>query len=317
MKDYLEPIVTKTELVMDKIMHRAEQGLDAFMHVPRIVTKTMILVIASTFDRVHNLANHETELAKALRYISLPWSLFIPKGYKYFFTDHSRALLFTQGVHMIRAKVGGGKSLTSFILAEIYLEETGYGSYFTSPVEKPQVTEDGELLYVHHRLINLNNYYDKGKKVRDYNTTKYKIMHKDERILQYPPRNNKSTAYNERFIPEHLDELLMRHKGLLRIYKYSQHPKLDSMEMETITYMHEVETKKDIQVKNWLASGKFNYVPIMLKFSTYILEYNFGDSKLRRKKVGSCKIPVPFELLQRFDTHAERLRNTGLPVDFN
>jgi hypothetical protein len=38
---------------------------------------------------------------------------------------------------------------------------------------------------------------------------------------------------------------------------------------------------------------------------------------MKRKKVGSCKIQVPYELLQRFDTHAESKRYAGLPVDYN
>lgn len=306
----------KLELFIDKVEHHADQGIDAFMNGLEFIMKKIHDLVESIIDLIYAFLNKDTRIAKLMRYISFPLSVVIPTAYKYFFYNRNgRALIFKPGVHLIVAKVGGGKSLASFILAEIYLEETGLGSYFTSPVEKPQVTKDGEWLYVHHRVINLNNYYQKGKKIKDFNTKKHHVIFKDERYLDYPPRNNKSTIYNDRFIPEHLDELIMRHKGMTHIYKFSQHPKLDSVEMEALTYMHEVETKKDIPIRRWLDTGKFDYIPIKLKFTTYALVYDFSKG-IKRKKVGSCNIRIPYELLERFDTHAERYRNSGLPVDF-
>lgn len=216
---------------------------------------------------------------------------------------------------MIRAKVGGGKSLASFVLAEIYLEETGLGSYFTSPVEKPSVTEDGEWLYVFHRVINTDDYYKGGKKVLNYNTDKHKVIHKDERHIEYNPRLNNTSDYKNKFIPEQKDEILMRHEGMEYIYKYSQYMKLDSQDMDALTYMHDVETVKDIPISRWLDTGELNYIPVVLKFTTFVIEITF-DGGMKRKKVGSCKIPIPYHLLQRFDTHAERYRNAGLPVDY-
>ena len=216
---------------------------------------------------------------------------------------------------MIRAKVGGGKSLASFVLAEIYLQETGLGSYFTSPVEKPSVTADGEWLYVFHRVINTDDYYKDGKKILNFNTDKYKAIHKDERHLEYKPRLNKRHDYNNKFIPVQKDEILMRHEGIEYIYKYSQYMKLVSQDMDALTYMHDVETRKDIPIRRWLDTGELNYIPIKLKFTTYVVEISF-DGRMKRKKVGSCKIPIPYDLLQRFDTHAERYRNAGLPVDY-
>ena len=125
---------------------------------------------------------------------------------------------------------------------------------------------------------------------------------------------NKRSDYNDKFIPEQRDEILMRHEGMEYIYKYSQYFKLDSQDMDALTYMHDVETVKDIPIKRWLETGKLNYIPIVLKFTTFVIELSF-DGAMKRKKVGSCKIPIPYELLERFDTHAERYRNAGLPVD--
>ncbi len=316
MKDYLDPVFNKCESILDKIVLRVDKGLDVGSQVPKFMLKSFNSFIENIDEQIYDRLGKETRLARLLRFSSLPWSVVIPKGYKYFTSNqYSKDLIFSPGVHMIRAKVGGGKSLTSFILAEIYLEETGLGSYFTSPVEKPSVTEDGEWLYVFHRVINTDDYYKDGKKVLNYNTEKYKIMHKDERHEKYNPRLNKTTNYNNQFIPEQKDEIFMRHQGFKSIYKYSQYMKLDSQDMDALTYMHDVETVKDIPIQRWLDTGELNYIPVVLKFTTYKVEIAFEGS-MKRKKVGSCKIPVPYHLLQRFDTHAERGRYAGLPVDY-
>jgi hypothetical protein len=302
---------------MDKIVHQADKALDALSFGPNFFLKRYNEIIASFDDQLYDRLNKDTSIARLLRYISLPWSIIIPKGYKYFFSNaFGKYLLFVPGVHMIRAKVGGGKSLSSFILAEMYLEDTGRGSYFTSPVEKPQLTDDGQWLFVRHRVIDTRDYYQNGKKVLNYNTEKYKVIHKDERHLDYNPRLNNTKDYKDRFIPEQKDEILMRHEGFTHIYKYSQYFKLDSQDMQALTFMHEVETLKTIPTKLWLETGRFDYIPVLLKFITYKIEFQF-DGSMKRKKVGSCKIQVPYELLQRFDTHAESKRYAGLPVDYN
>ncbi|MDA3884885.1 MAG: hypothetical protein PF638_04750 [Candidatus Delongbacteria bacterium] len=317
LEEKMDYIFNHMELYMDKLVHHADKALDALSKAPDYTLKTFMNFIESITDSIYELLNKDTSIARLLRYGSLPWSIIIPKGYKYFFSNQfNKALLFVPGVHMIKAKVGGGKSLTSFVLAELYLEETGRGSYFTSPVEKPQVTDDGNWLYVYHRVIDPSDYYKDGKKIKNYNSEKYKIFHKDERLITFNRRENKSSEYNKKFIPEQRDEVLMRHQGIERIYKYSQSPKLDSQEMELLTYMHEVETVKTIPTKRWLESGRFDYIPVKLKFTTYELQFNFGDSSMKRKKIGSCTLPVPFEILKRFDTHAESKRYAGLPVDY-
>jgi hypothetical protein len=316
MKKYLDPFFKKYESIIDKTVKKADNVLDHISHTPKYMIKNYNKIIENIDDSLFDIFNKNTGIARLLRYISLPWSVVIPKGYKYFFSnDFGKSLLYVPGVHMIHARVGGGKSLASFILAEMYLEESGKGSYFTSPVEKPSITDDGEWLYVKHRVINTADYYKNGKKVMNYNTKKYSVMHKDERHLEFNPRLNNTKDYKDRFIPEQKDEILMRHGGFTHIYKYSQYFKLDSQDMQALTYMHEVETLKTIPTKRWLESGTFDYIPVILKFITYKIEFKF-DGGMNRKKVGSCKVKIPYELLMRFDTHAESKRYAGLPVDY-
>lgn len=316
MSNNLDTFFKKYEKALDKTAIKIDKTLDVIATGPQNLLRTYNNIINNIDEAIYERFNKNTNIAKLLRKGSYPWSIIIPKGYKIIFRNrYNKALIFADGVHMVRAKVGGGKSLASFVLAEIYLENTGLGSYFTSPVEKPSVTEDGEWLYVFHRVINTDDYYKDGKKVLDYNTNKYKVIHKDERHLEYNPRLNNRKDYNNKFIPEQKDEILMRHTGFDHIYKYSQYMKLDSQDMDALTYMHDVETVKDIPIKRWLDTGELNYIPVVLKFTTYKLEITF-DGGMKRYKVGSCKIPIPFDLLQRFDTHAEKYRNAGLPIDY-
>jgi hypothetical protein len=309
----IESIFDKTEDLIDKMMHLGDIALDAFFHLQ---SKGFKIFFNSCNLFLQTIFKFYKKHGKILRYASLPWSIVILKIYKWMHSNsYDRLPIFMPGMHMIRARVGGGKSLASFVLAEMTLEHTGYASYFTSPVEKPQLSEDGTYWYVMHRVINMNDYYKDGKKVMAYNTDKYKNMHKDERHLDYNPRMNKGKKYNSTFIPEHEDHLLMRHDGFDHIYMYSQHMKLDSQEMDALTLMHEVETNKDIPIQRWLEDGEFKYIPIKLKFTSYTIEVDF-DGSIKRKVFKSWKIPVPYDVLKRFDTHAERNKHAGLPKDY-
>ncbi len=107
----------------------------------------------------------------------------------------------------------------------------------------------------------------------------------------------------------------MRHQGITHVYKYSQYTKLDSQDMQALTYMHDVETVKDIPIQRWLETGEFPFIPIKIKVSTFVIDVSF-KGEMKRKKIGSCRIPITFEQLKRFDTHAEKYRDAGIPVDY-
>jgi hypothetical protein len=315
MNQAADKIFNAIELSMDKVMHLTEISVDAFACVAKKLLNSSHALNERLYASIHHHYKKNNHI-KYIKYASLPWSLSIILAYKYFSKNTDKRLpIFIPGMHMIRARVGGGKSLASFVLAEMTLKATGHPSYFTSPVEKPQLSEDGKYYFVYHRVINMKDYYKDGKKVLNFNTDKYKNIHKDERHLQYNPRLNKGKKYNESFIPEHEDHLLMRHDGMERIYMYSQHMKLDSQDMDSITLMHEVETVKDIPIKTWLDNDNLKYIPIKLKFKSYQIETNF-DGTMKRKLYAKFSLPVPYDVLQRYDTHAERYKHLGLKKDY-
>ncbi|MDX9692204.1 MAG: hypothetical protein RBT45_07080 [Acholeplasmataceae bacterium] len=297
----------------DIMMHRIDLAFDAFFHALIKIVKFIGNVGNKCIIGIYEFYQ---PISKFVRLLSMPWGILIIKVKKLLDKNKYNNLpIFLPGMHMIRSRVGGGKSLTSLILAEMTLKETGYPSYFTSAVEKPQLSEDGKYWYVMHPVVKMSDYYQDGKKVLNFNTEKYKNIHKDERHLQYNPRMNKSSKYNDTFIPEHEDHLLMRHDGFDNIFMYSQHMKLDAQDMDSITLMHEVETYKDIPLKRWIDDGRFNYIPIKLKFVSYSIEVKF-DGSMDRKFYRSWNLEVPYDVLMKFDTYAEKHKHAGLPKDF-
>ncbi len=313
LEGFLESTVTVIEKILNKTVQVIELSLAAFFWFVFFVLKMFFKVVLKTLDTINFVYRRHERL---LRHLSLPASALIPITYR--ITNRSlddKIPLLKPGMHQVRAMVGGGKSLTSLALAEFCLKEYGFASYLTSPVEKPQLSEDGKYYYVMHRVINPKDYYKDGKKVMNYNAELYPYMHKDERHLEYNPRLNKTREYNSTWIPEHEDELLMRHDGFRVIIKYSQHMRLDSQEMENLTFMHEVQTKKTLTVRNWLNNGKFSFIPVKLRFTTYYIDVDF-DGTMKRRRYKKWSLPVTQELLDKFDTHAEKHKHAGLPVDY-
>lgn len=296
------------EKILEKIMASSELILDAFFHGISTVFKHIYKSFGYIMDKFHNIMDTN---GKLLRHLGFPWVILIPKVWQYFYMQKHLSLpTDKEGIHFFRSPVGGGKSLTSLVLAERALKVTGFASYFTSPVEKPQkaVDDDGnEYWYVMHKVEKLDDVYVNGKRAKEFDYDRYPYVNKDERHLRFNPRMNKTKEYNQAWLVEHEDELLMRHDGAKRIYKFSQHMKLDSQEMETATYMHDIKAVKGLPWTQFLKDGLLRIYPYMIQFETYEIIYSFkGD--MDRRLVAKWNLMVPMEVLDKFDTHAERRR---------
>lgn len=296
------------EKILEKIMASSELILDAFFHGISTVFKHIYKCFGYIMDKFHNIMDSN---GKLLRHLGFPWVILIPKVWQYFYMQKHLSLpTDKEGIHFFRSPVGGGKSLTSLVLAERALKVTGFASYFTSPVEKPQkaVDDDGnEYWYVMHKVEKLDDVYVNGKRAKEFDYDRYPYVNKDERHLRFNPRMNKTKEYNQAWLVEHEDELLMRHDGAKRIYKFSQHMKLDSQEMETATYMHDIKAVKGLPWTQFLKDGLLRIYPYVIQFETYEIIYSFkGD--MDRRLVAKWNLMVPMEVLDKFDTHAERRR---------
>lgn len=308
MVKFVDKIFSVIEQALVKFAASGEKILDAFFHV---ITRAIVFInklMIIFMNKFHYVIDRN---AKPLRYLGFPWSILIPKVWEYFyFRKYEGIPTDKEGIHFFRSPVGGGKSLTSLVLAERALKLTGYASYFTSPVEKPQkaIDEDGnEYWFVMHKVERLEDVYVDGKKVKEFDFDNYPYMNKDERHLRFNPRMNKTKNYNDAWLKEHEDELLMRHDGAKRIYKFSQHMKLDSQEMETAVYMHEIKAIKGLPWRQWLRDGLLRVYPYVIDFETYIIKFQF-DGTIKRDLFMRWQLEVPMEVLEKFDTHAERRR---------
>lgn len=301
----IENAFEKVDVGLEKMMQAGESGLDAFFNIIEKGLDHTHKAIEFSMDKVFKVVQ---SFSKQLRYAGLPWTVVIPKIWLWWHLRRTEALpTDKEGIHFFRSPVGGGKSLTSLVLAERTLKLTGHPSYFSSPVEKPQLSEDGEYWYVMHKVEKLDDVYVDGKRVKEWDYDKYPFVNKDERHLRFNPRQNKTKKYNDAWLIEHEDELLMRHEGAKRIYKFSQHMKLDNQEMETAVYMHDIKAIKGLPILQWLKDGLLRVYPYMIQFETYEIEYSF-DGTMKRRLVRKWYLPVPIEVLEKFDTHAERRR---------
>lgn len=299
----LDAFFNKTEYIFDKSLDFAEKSFDVGFKVASRIAATSYLTCKKILDTVQSITDKNGLI---LRYAGFPYSILIPYIWKIYIMNRTESLpTDKEGIHFFRAPVGGGKSLTSFVLAERALKLTGFASYFSSAVEKPMLSEDGKYYYVMHKVQKLEDVYVDGKRAKEWDYEKYPYVNKDERHLRYNPRVNKSKKYNEAWLLEHEDELLMRHEGAKRIYKFSQHMKLDGQEMETAIYMHDIAVVKGLPYSQWLKDGKLRIYPYRIKFETFVIDYGF-DGSVKRKLIRKWSLPVPMEVLDRFDTHAER-----------
>lgn len=263
---------------------------------------------------------HEYEQLSMILYSFFRWTT-IPINYVivrtwlwYIFRLNLREPLDDTGVHLIRSNPGGGKSMLAFQKSNEMADKTGYPSYHTSRIEKPHLTEDERFYAVYHRVINLKNYYKNGKKLLRFNTSIYKSLHVDEFHYMNNSRLNKTTAYNDFFIPFLNDLVLMRHEGFdNNIYLYSQVPNNDVQIMSILVHYHEVDLVKGIDYWRWIRTGKFEIIPKHWKIETFNVDRaNPTKKKLYRR----WRKRVDVDNLIYFDTHAMASEFSNLPIDY-
>ena len=310
----MDKIFDTYDSLINNMMHLLENVVDAFCHVYEKLIKlttSLIVKMSELFNffiyQFYGLFRWTTFYMNWIIIRTWLWYVFRPFDSKPYLTN---TLKYWKG------DPGAGKSLSSYIIAEEIREETGMASYFTSPIEKPRLSEDGRYWYVYHRVIDLADYYKDRKKVKNFNTKLYACLWKDENNLRQNPRFNKEKDYNEIFKPEHDDEVLLRHLGFKHgMNVISQQTRTDSQRMETTAYYFEVKkTVKGINFMKWLQDGKFEIIPVRIKIDVFTLQVGFGDMK--RHLVRKMSIPIPYEKLKYYETHAEAGRFAHLPLDY-
>lgn len=311
----IETLIKKYEEIIDNFIDRLEDFIDKVVNLHIKLIATIVAFLSFIIKRYGELAN---DVYSFFRWTTIPFNYIIIRTWLWHIlrmTEYEP--LDETGVHFIRAKPGGGKSLLAYQKANEILDRTGYAAYFTDPVEKPKLTEDGKFWYVDHKLINLKSYYQSGKAVKRFNTKKWKSLWVDEFQILNNPRLNKKTEYNDFFIPFLNDLLTIRHDGFdNNIYLLSQIPNNDIQLMSMITKYHDIEIRKGINYLRWLRTGKFEILPIKWKISTYNI--HIGDGGLVKKVLyRKWTKRVDIDSLDYFDTHARRGMKDHLKLDYN
>lgn len=311
----LEKLMSTFELITDFTMETCTKILDLQENIIKKITDFLNRFFNIVLDTYQTIT---TSVYTFFRWSTIPFNYIIKRTWLwYVFKTNDDEPLDETGVHYVRARPGGGKSMLAYQKANETLEKHGYPSYMTHPIEKPKLTEDKKFWYVDHRLINLRNYFDaKGNQTKLFNTDMYKQMHIDEFHIENNPRRNKEKEYNAFFIP-FLNQLLsIRHDGFdYNIYIYSQIPNNDIQLMSTITKYHEVKLIKGLPYWKWIKDGKFVIVPIKWKIKTFDVEIGEGGS-IKRKLYRAWSKKVDYDKLEYFETHAMRGNKRHLPLDY-
>lgn len=250
------------------------------------------------------------------RWTTIPLNYIIIRTWLwYVLRDQDNEPLDNTGIHLIRSNPGGGKSMLAYQKANELADHTGFTSYQTSRIEKPRLSEDEKFWVVRHPVIDIKSYYRKGKKIKRFNTLKYKALFVDEFHYMNNPRLNRSNDYNEFFLPFLNDLILMRHEGFdNNIYLFSQVPMNDIQLMSILANYHEVELKKGIDYWRWIRTGKFEIIPLYWRISTYTIDRSDPSKKFLYRK---WKKHVDVDELEYFDTHAMKNEFSDLPLDYN
>jgi hypothetical protein len=309
---------------MDEMMERYEAALEnafsVFDWFGEVISKLSMLVMRG----VHFVLSKSLDIAQAIGMTVYPWFRWttIPFNYLivrtflwYIYRDDGKEPLDIPGVHYIVSPPGGGKSMLAFQKSNEIADDTGYGSYHTSRIEKPRLSRDGRFYVVSHRVINPKDYYEKRKKVMRFNTTKYKALFFDEFHAENNSRLNKESAYNDFFIPFMNDLIKMRHFGFDRnIYLFSQVPNNDIQIMSIIARYHEVTIKKGLRYTDWIARGRFKIEPLYFIIKTYRMIRTTENFRKKLDRVWKKRVDIP--RLDYFDTHAMAHEHDELPYDF-
>jgi hypothetical protein len=313
LENFYSQLFLYVTLIIEKMMRLFEKSAGAFS-----VASVKCII---GFEKIEQLVFkiHSTIALwlynKIFRITTMPWNWLIIRTFLFLvFRPGEDKHYLKPGLHIWTSEPGGGKSISSYTMAEIIRKVEGMASYFTSPVENLRLSEDGKYWYFYHPVINPDNYYRDGKKVLEYNFEKYAALFKDENHLRYNPRMNKGNDYNKRFVPEHNDELLVRQQFKHGIHIFTQQMRVDSQQMESCMFYHIIhKTVKGLPYLKWIDDGQFKIIPRFVKISSYKIEKKLDSQKLKLYR--RFKLHIDPEIIPYFNTYAERNRNAHLKKD--
>lgn len=221
--------------------------------------------------------------------------------------DGKGNVLFAPGTHFIGAPSGGGKTLLSNFIIRTLTERFGgffwvnkdqYDTKITKPFDMLKLFQNGEQKF-------------KLSTKDKYNRYSLGIVY-DEFNASYNRRMNRTTEYNETFVPLIKSVVTHRHQGHKRIYILGQ-MRQDTQLTEIIQFKHTVFNSKRYSYYYFREKNQFISVP---KYLTVFSEIKIGETQTGDpiyKNIGKQKIKITIELLETYDTHAFASMFDNLP----
>jgi hypothetical protein len=213
------------------------------------------------------------------------------------------SLLYVPGVHLLHGPSGSGKSLLANIMIHELLRKGGFVWCNIDEFHHPRV-----------RVFDMNKVFKDGEqKMRlnkfltiDGKKEKCVAVIIDELNQKFNRRMNKSTVYNEQFVPLISFIVTHRHQIADRVYLLGQSLLLQDGQIQSIIKMrHDVRSKKGWHYWFWRENLEFVFAPKKIKVTHYnnIDIDNLGNViwwKIKQKTT----IKVMHDDLTSFNTHA-------------
>lgn len=207
-------------------------------------------------------------------------------------------IIFAHGTHMITAPSGGGKTLLSNYIIRTITERQGGFFWVNMDQYDAKIT----------KIFDMTRLFDSGhQKYRlpikdDYKRYSQGIIY-DEFNASYNRRMNRTTEYNETFVPLIKSVVTHRHQGHPRIYVLGQ-MKQDTQLQEILQYKHIVFCSKGYRYWYYREQDRIISAPRHLKVLSYIKVGEDSNGNATYNMIAKQKIKVTIDLLETYNTHA-------------
>lgn len=237
---------------------------DAALRKATEISKTMLAAFSAGMKAAAIVA----------RIITAPGSWFLFYFLKKWANRYKTPIL-AEGVHLILATMGGGKSSIMFDVMEELRRLTGFGSSVNTDLENPKYNKITHSFFRHHDFFDMWDKFGLEEVTNKYGETRFIATLReqfnpdflaalvfDEFISALNRRNNKSTDYNKVFLAIFNLVLHKRHvskkslkSGIKRVYFLQQIDALDGLLNSAIDYKHYIKVDLDCSYPYWLLTG--------------------------------------------------------------
>lgn len=331
---YTDILVKSTQKYQDKLLHPVSGTFDRLYRI----TESFTVVAASLYDA---FIRKLTEFGKSIlesyskgmsdaeivaRLITAPGSYIFYWFLKKWRFRYKTPLL-AEGVHLLVATMGGGKSSLMFDVIEELRRVTGFGSSVNTALENTKYNPITNAYFRYHDHFEMFDKFGleevvmKDGEVRVIATLREQFdpnflaaLVFDEFISSLNRRNNKTTDYNKVFLAIFNLVLHKRHvakddlgNGIKRIYFLQQIDALDGLLDASIDYKHHIEVDLDCTYGQWLLTGMLTKNILGWKVWSYALD----KKRNMKKKTDLWKLKQHYYRPRTFDIEDFESRNMG------